>query len=146
MSENETNRPTQVRFQVRQPGGPFMRVVWDTWLEVEAARFYGAYAGAPLGGEGTAEAISERAQLLAETRASELNLKYADPLGFIEKLAQHIAYARNEAEESAGNVLEDVDKILEHYMGQLRGVKVEPLDMPNLYVQAPWVNRHGLGA
>lgn len=144
MSENVTHRATQVRFQVRQPGGPYMRIVWDSWLETEAARFYGGNASVTI--DEAPERTAERAQLLAETRASELNLQYADPLGFIQKLAQHIEYARNEAQEHPGNILEDLDTILEHYMGQLRGVKVEPLDMPNLYVQAPWVNRHGAGA
>ena len=122
---------TNPRFQVQRTG-PFQRIVRDTWLDVTAAEFWGPTETA--------------AQLLAETRASELNLPSADPLGFVEKLASHISWAGNEAEEDRGNVLEDVSKILEHYTRQLRGIAVEPLDMPTLYVQAPWVNTHGLGA
>lgn len=127
---------TDPRFQVQTPDGPFMRVVWDTYLATEAARFYSGDGG-PLD---TREAAERRVQLLAETRASELNLQSADPLRFVELLAAHITHAVNEAEEDRGNVLEDVSKILEHYAGKLRGVRVEPLRQETLYVQATWVD------
>ena len=136
---------TNPRFQVLQPGGPFMRVVWDTWLDTEAARFYGSYEGAPLNHEDTAERVSERAQLLAETRAAELNLKSADPLGFVEKLREHISNARDE-EYNPGDLLEDLDRILEHYAGQIRGTITGPLRQDMLRAPAPWVDSHGLGA
>lgn len=133
---------TNPRFQVRKPGGPFMRTVEDTWLGTEAARFYG---GGPAADHESPEATERRAVLLAETRAAELNLPSADPLGFVEKLREHIDNAR-EAEINPGDLLEDLDRILEHYAGQIRGTAVEPLDMPRLYFQATWVNSHGLGA
>ena len=126
---------TNPRFQVMVPDGdPKARTVRDTWLGTEAYRTF------------VDEAHPEVAQLLAETRASELNLTSADPLGFVEKLAAHITHAVNEAEEDRGNVLEDVAKILEHWAGQVRGTRTEPLDQTQLYVQATWVNRHGAGA
>ncbi len=133
-----TNAPTNPRFQVTQPGGPFMRVVWDSWLGVEVSRHYGAHAGAPLDPTESRERVSERAQLLAETRASELNLQSADPLGFISRLAAHLVEAR-ESERSAGEILEDVDTILEHYIGRLRGVKLEDLNEGQIYSWAPWL-------
>jgi len=133
---------TNPRFQVRKPGGPFMRVVWDTWLETEAARFYG---GGPAADHETPEATERRAVLLAETRAAELNLPSADPLGFVEKLRQHISDAREE-EYNPGDLLEDLDRILEHYAGQIRGTVTEPIRQDMLRAPAPWVNSHGLGA
>ena len=128
---------TNPRFQIKPLeilGRPARVTVVDTWLGTVAYRAY------------VDPAHPEVAQLHAETRASELNLTTADPLGFVERLAAHIDHAVNEAEEDRGNVLEDVAKILKHWAGQVRGTQTEPLDQTGLYVQAPWVNRHGAGA
>lgn len=133
------SRGTNPRFQVLKPGGPYMRVVWDSWLDGEVAKFYGQHEG------GTREAMERRAELLAETRAAELNLKYMDPLGFVEKLREHISGARDE-EYNPGDLLKDLDRILEHYAGQIRGTQVEPLRQDTLRAPAPWVDSHGLGA
>lgn len=123
---------TNPRFQVREiPGRPYGRYVVDTWMGTLAAEFW--------------DKTGEGAQLLAETRASELNLPSADPLGFVSKLALWIGEAR-EDETNPGDILEDVDRILEHYIGQLRGVTSGDLDQDHLHFTAPWVNRHGLGA
>lgn len=125
---------TYPRFQVRVPNeDPSARVVMDTWLGAEAYRTY------------VDRATPGQAQLLCETRASELNLTTVDPLGFVEKLRLHVDKARGES-YSAGEVLEDLERILEHYVGQVRGTKTEPLDQTDLHVQATWVNRHGYGA
>jgi hypothetical protein len=144
MGNNYEGPSINPRFQVQQPGGPYMRVVWDTWLNVEASRHYGAYAGAPEDPGATAEACSDRAQLLAETRASELNLQSADPLGFISRLALHLSEARRGDENGsnatpAGELLEDVDTILEHYIGRLRGVKTTDLQEGQVYSWAAWM-------
>lgn len=129
---------TYPRFQVQAPAGPYMRVVTDTWLGTEAARFYGQN---PMETEAASpETMSERAQLLAETRAAELNLPSADPLRFVELLADHITRTINEAEGHPAEVLEDVSTILAHYAGVIRGTKVEPLRQEDLYHQATWVD------
>jgi hypothetical protein len=144
MNGNYEGPSINPRFQVQQPAGPFMRVVWDTWLNVEASRHYGAYEGAPLDPAESRERVSERAQLLAETRASELNLRSADPLGFISRLAIHIEKARGGDETGSnatppGELLEDVEKILEHYIGRLRGITTNRLDPARLYAPAAWL-------
>lgn len=129
------NESTNPRFQVRRPGGPYMRIVWDSWLGTEAAKFYGH---GPNSDTDSPETISNRAQLLAETRASELNLQSADPVAFISRLATHLVEAR-ESEIGAGEILEDVDKILEHYLGRLRGVKTTDLEEGQIYSWLPWL-------
>jgi hypothetical protein len=79
------------------------------------------------------------AALVAETQASERNAP-AVALEFASKLALFTTRARSER-MPAGEILEDVDTILEWHLGMLRGVKTEPLNMTALYVQAPEFNR-----
>jgi hypothetical protein len=134
MSGNYEGPSINPRFQVQRPGGPYLRVVWDTYLNEEAARFYGSETDAHESGE----AIQRRTQLLAETRASELNLQSQDPLRFVEVLAAHIS-------ESLGGgtpgreVLEDVSIILEHYAGRLRGTRTAPIPQNLLHAPAAWL-------
>lgn len=139
MSGNYEGESINPRYQVQQPAGPYMRVVWDTWLNVEAAKVYGAYAGAPTDEVEAHRVVSNRTQLMAETRASELNLQSQDPLRFVEVLADHITSAVNGG-TPRGEVLEDVSRILEHYAGRLRGTKTASLNPAQLYVTAPWLD------
>lgn len=84
-------------------------------------------------------ASAELASLVAETQCGERNAA-ATAITFPSKLALFVSRARD-AETNPGDILEDVDRILEWHLKRLRGLSQEPLDQTRLYVQAPEFNR-----
>lgn len=82
------------------------------------------------------------ASLAAETQCGERNAA-ATAIAFPSKLALFVDRSRDLAGEGTvneGDILEDVERILEWHLGRLRGVTREPLDQTHLYVQAPEFN------
>lgn len=82
---------------------------------------------------------AQLSSLVAETQCAERNAP-ATAITFPSKLALFVGRARDE-EFNPGDILEDVDRILEWHLGRVRGLKVEPLDQTSMYVQAPEFNR-----
>lgn len=88
-------------------------------------------------------ASAQLASLVAETQCAERNAP-AVALTFASKLAIYMDRAREEAAEddhSEGDVLEDVELILEWHIGHLRGLTREPLDLHRMRIPAPEFNR-----
>jgi hypothetical protein len=81
---------------------------------------------------------AELSSLVAETQCAERN-GAATAITFPSKLALFVGRARD-AETNPGDILEDVDRILEWHLSHVRGLSQEPLDQTRLYVQAPEFN------
>lgn len=82
---------------------------------------------------------AELSSLVAETRCGELNAP-ATAITFPSKLSLFIGRANGSEDHTAGEVLEDAQRILEWHLGRLRGLSTEPLDQTKLYHQAPEFN------
>ena len=77
----------------------------------------------------------EEARAKATRRASELNAPDM-ALDMLFQLDTHITTTANN-EANPGDLLEDVSRILAHFMNQLQGLTREPLDQERLYLPAP---------
>lgn len=81
---------------------------------------------------------AQLSSLVAETQCAERN-GAATAITFPSKLALFVSRARD-AGSNPGDILEDVDKILEWHLGRVRGLTQEPLDVDHLFTPAPEFN------
>jgi hypothetical protein len=130
--DNQNTQPIPTRAHPRyivEVNAPSFVFVRDTWLNQDVRTFYVRGQGHTL----------EGAKLSAETAAAEMNAP-ATALEFVSRLANWLSEGRD-AEVNPGDLCEDMDRLLEHYIGQLRGVQREPLRQEMLYHPAPWINQ-----
>jgi hypothetical protein len=144
MSDNQTTQPlstpTDYRYITRAIGSRKGPLGWPTETE-HGAECVDSWTGDVMSVHWAA--TPDLASLVAETQCAERNGPMV-ALTFASKLALYIDRAREVAagdDHFEGDVLEDVERVLEWHIRHLRGVSQEALDVDLMRIPAPEFNR-----